>query len=132
MGGDFTENTAGKSRIILVTLDNTETLRLIKRELVRSGYAVKTAKTLTEAKERLTGEPPDLILLDNELPDGKGIGFLLELRRVLKVPVIMLTSGGRDEKIAAVEAGCDDFIEKPFDVDFVVMDIDRLLDYPDR
>ena len=76
--------------------------------------------------------PPDLIFLDNELPDGNGIDFLMELRRISKVPVVMLTSGGRAAKIAAVEAGCDDFIDKPFDVDYVVKVIDKLLDYPDR
>jgi two-component system KDP operon response regulator KdpE len=100
---------------ILYVEDNPDLLRLTREMLERRGYAVLTAATLAEAREQVALAPPDIILLDNNLPDGMGIDFLRELRKTSKIPVIMVTSLSGAAQMEALEAGCDDYVRKPYD-----------------
>jgi two-component system KDP operon response regulator KdpE len=119
-------------RKILYVEDDADLLRLTRRILERRGCAVTTAATLAEAREQLAGAPPDIILLDNNLPDGRGIDFLRELRQTSKVPVIMVTSSVGAAQIEAVEAGCDDYVKKPCDMNDLTERIARLLSHGSR
>jgi DNA-binding response OmpR family regulator len=112
---------------ILYVEDNPDLLRLTREMLARRGYAVLTAATLTEAREQVAGAPPDIILLDNNLPDGTGIDFLRELRKTSKIPVIMVTSLTGAAQMEALEAGCDDYVRKPYDRNDLMERIKRLL-----
>jgi DNA-binding response OmpR family regulator len=123
-GGIFIVNRQAK---ILIVEDNEQASDFLQTLLKRRGYAVSAAATLAGARERLA-DPPDLITLDNDMPDGKGLDFLRELRKTSQVPVIMATGCSNIElKMAAFEAGCDDFIEKPYAFDTVIAGIERLL-----
>jgi DNA-binding response OmpR family regulator len=100
---------------ILYVEDNPDLLHLTREMLERRGYAVTTAATLAEAREQMAGAPPDIILLDNNLSDGMGIDFLRELRKTSKIPVIMVTSLSGAAQPEALEAGCDEYVRKPYD-----------------
>jgi DNA-binding response OmpR family regulator len=112
---------------ILYVEDNPDLLRLTREMLERRNYAVTTAATLAEAREQVALAPPDIILLDNNLPDGMGIDFLRELRKTSKIPVIMVTSLSGAAQMEALEAGCDDYVRKPYDRNDLMERIKSLL-----
>ncbi len=103
---------------ILLVEDERDLLELLKYNLDREGYAVRTAETGEEALKQVRSDPPDLILLDLMLPAMDG----LEVCRSLKsrdatadVPVIMLTAKGEESDIVrGLELGADDYVTKPF------------------
>ena len=103
---------------ILVVDDKPENVRLLDAVLSPRGYTVDTAGSGVEALERLDAQPPDLVLLDVEMPEMDGYEVCRRIRagsRTEVLPVIMITASGRDEKRLALEAGADDFVMKPFD-----------------
>lgn len=106
---------------VLVVDDETPIRKLLQRGLTSYGYAVTNTASGAEALDMIARYPPDIILLDINL-DGvlDGIEVCRRLREWSKTPVIMLTV--RDEKrikLAALNAGADDYITKPFDMDEV-------------
>ena len=103
---------------ILVVDDKPENVRLLDAVLSPRGYTVDTAGSGAEALERLTTQPPDLVLLDVEMPEIDGYEVCRRIRAMPEtevLPVIMITASGRDEKRHALDAGADDFVMKPFD-----------------
>jgi two-component system KDP operon response regulator KdpE len=77
-----------------------------------------TATTAAEALSSAGLHPPDVIILDLVLPDGRGTDVSRELRRWTAAPIIVVSAVGEDaEKIAALDAGADDYVTKPFSVD---------------
>jgi DNA-binding response OmpR family regulator len=84
--------------------------------LRRDGMTAEVAETLALARSRRSRLEPDVVVLDLGLPDGSGFTLLPELRRSERGPrVIVLTSRDEDiECVAALEAGADDFVTKPF------------------
>ena len=73
------------------------------------------AETVAQAKEALKTEPPDLILLDVNLPDGNGFDFCREIRQGSDVPIIFLTANDMElDVVRGLEMGGDDYITKPF------------------
>ena len=103
---------------LLVVDDLPQNVRLLEAILVPRGYRVAPANSGREALERVAAEPVDLALLDILMPEMDGY----ELCRALRddpatsfLPVVMITASGEQEKLAAIEAGADDFIAKPFD-----------------
>ena len=89
------------------------------------------AKSLTVAKELMSQRLPDLILLDNQLPDGYGVDFcrvLKQNKRTKDIPVIMITGdSGEEMEIAAFAAGVDDFITKPITINTSLARVKRFL-----
>ena len=83
-----------------------------------AGYAVDTAATADEALAAAAAHPPEAVILDLVLPDGNGTDVCRELRTWSDAPVIVLSAVGEErEKIAALDAGADDYVTKPFSVD---------------
>ncbi len=104
--------------IVLIVEDNPKILDLNRRILEQDGCVVLTAKTIAEARQRLKIAAPDVAVLDVMLPDGSGIDFLAELRAVSNAPVLFLTAkSDREDVMAGLGAGGNDYITKPYDID---------------
>ena len=105
------------SATILIVDDEPAILRFLTPVLEASGYEVARAATGTEALRTIAHRPPDLVVLDLGLPDLDGKEVLTRLRAFSTVPVIILSARDREtEKIAALDLGADDFVNKPFGV----------------
>jgi two-component system KDP operon response regulator KdpE len=103
---------------VLVVDDEPHILRALKASLRGAGYDVETAETAEGALTAAAVSPPDAIILDLVLPDGRGTDVTRELRTWSSVPVIVLSVVGEEsEKVAALDAGADDYVTKPFGVD---------------
>ena len=103
---------------VLVVDDEPQILRALKASLRGAGYDVETAETAEGALTALALNPPDAVILDLVLPDGRGTDVCRELRAWSKVPVIVLSVvGEEEEKVAALDAGADDYVTKPFGID---------------
>jgi two-component system KDP operon response regulator KdpE len=102
---------------ILLVDDEKQIHRFLRPLLEASGYSVRQAETGAEALREAASHPPSLVLLDLGLPDIDGQAVLPRLRAFSQAPVIVLSARDRPaEKIAALDAGADDYVEKPFDV----------------
>jgi two-component system, OmpR family, KDP operon response regulator KdpE len=103
---------------VLVVDDEPQILRALQLKLRGAGYAVDTASTATEARIKASMRPPEAIILDVLLPDGRGTDVCRELRSWSEVPILVLSAVGEEqEKIAALDAGADDYVTKPFSGD---------------
>jgi two-component system KDP operon response regulator KdpE len=103
---------------ILVVDDEPQILRALRTNLRGAGYDVVTAETAEAALAEAAMRPPDGVILDLLLPDGSGTDVCRELRRWSTVPVIVLSAvGDEKEKVAALDAGADDYVTKPFGID---------------
>jgi len=103
---------------ILVVDDEPQILRALGTTLRGAGYSVETASTAEQALTAAAAHPPEAVILDLVLPDGSGIEVCRELRRWSEAPVIVLSAVGEErEKVAALDAGADDYVTKPFGVD---------------
>ncbi|MEJ0011717.1 MAG: response regulator [Bauldia sp.] len=102
---------------VLVVDDEPQIQRFLKPALEASGYAVVSAATAAEALRAIANEAPDIVLLDLGLPDMDGKEVIARARAFSKVPIIVLSVRDREsEKIAALDLGADDYVEKPFDI----------------
>jgi two-component system, OmpR family, KDP operon response regulator KdpE len=103
---------------VLVVDDEPQILRALQLKLKTAGYAVETATTAAEALMKAAMRPPEAIILDLLLPDGSGTEVCRELRTWSTVPIVVLSAVGEEgEKIAALDAGADDYVTKPFSGD---------------
>ena len=106
---------AGK---ILVVDDDPQIRRVMKATLVGHGYEVVTVRTGEEALEKLPGEMPNLVLLDMNMPGIGGLETCRALRQGSDIPVIILTvRNSEKDKVAALDAGADDYVTKPFGIE---------------
>jgi two-component system KDP operon response regulator KdpE len=100
---------------ILVVDDEPQFLRALQTNLRGAGYDVVTATTAEQALSSAGLQPPEAIILDLLLPDGRGTEVCRELRRWTDAPIILVSAvGDETEKIAALDAGADDYVTKPF------------------
>ena len=103
---------------ILVVDDEQQILRALRTSLRGAGYDVETAETAEGALAAAAMRPPEAVILDLVLPDGTGIDVCRELRKWSAVPVILLSAIGEErEKVAALDAGADDYVQKPVGID---------------
>src|SRR5439155_9095005 len=104
------------SRILVV--DDVETnVRLMEAVLTTNGYDVLRASSGEEALAVVADGAPDLILLDVQMPGIDGYEVVRRLRADLAtsfLPIVMVTSSDGEDRAAAIDAGADDFIPKPF------------------
>ncbi len=99
----------------LVIDDEIQIRRLLKTALEADGYEVRDAENGTLGLQALVHTRPDVVLLDLGLPDLGGLEVLKRLRGWSEVPVVVLTvRDSEEEKVAALDAGADDFVTKPF------------------
>lgn len=102
---------------VLVIDDETQIHRFLKPALEAAGYGVERAETGAEGLRLAAARAPDVVLLDLGLPDMDGHAVLRQLRQFSTVPVIVLSAREREQdKIAALDCGADDYVEKPFGV----------------
>ncbi len=100
---------------LLVVEDDEPTRRSVAGNLAAHGYRVVEASDAGEALERWEAERPDLIVLDLGLPDRDGIVVVRRVRRDATTPILILSARGEEpDKVAALEAGADDYVTKPF------------------
>lgn len=100
---------------ILVVDDEVQIRRLLRLTLEEAGYEVREAETAQAALNEVLRRSPDAVILDLGLPDKPGIDVLRELRAWNAVPVLILSVFGEEgSKIAALDAGADDYVTKPF------------------
>jgi two-component system, OmpR family, KDP operon response regulator KdpE len=102
----------------LVFDDEPQILRALRASLRGAGYEVETAETAESALTALAVNPPDAVIVDLVLPDGRGTEVVRELRAWSAIPVIVLSVvGDEEEKVAALDVGADDYVTKPFGID---------------
>jgi two-component system KDP operon response regulator KdpE len=102
---------------VLIVDDEPQIRRFLKPALAAAGYEVLTAETGQEALRMLASAAPDVVVLDLGLPDMDGKDVLREARAFSRAPIIVLSARDREaEKIMALDAGANDYVEKPFGI----------------
>ncbi len=103
---------------VLVVDDEQQILRALRTSLRGAGYEVDTADTAATALAAAAMRPPEAVILDLVLPDGTGTDVARELREWSAAPIIVLSAVGEErEKVAALDAGADDYVTKPVGID---------------
>ncbi len=104
-----------KSARIMIIDDEPQMRRLLQVALTAHGYEIREAETGREGIDQTAVFHPDLIVLDLSLPDLDGIEVIQKLREWTQTPVIILSVREQEgDKIAALDAGADDYVTKPF------------------
>lgn len=105
------------SPVVLVIEDEAPIRRFLKLTLSEHGLIFKEALSGQEGLQKIAFEHPDLIILDLGLPDMDGLEVTSQIREWSKIPIIVLSARGDDkDKVAALDAGADDYLTKPFSV----------------
>jgi two-component system KDP operon response regulator KdpE len=103
--------------LILVIEDDAPIRRFLRASLVNHEYQVVEAQTGKQALDLALQNPPELVILDLGLPDMDGIEVIRRLRDWTAVPIIIVSARGQEkDKVAALDAGGDDYLTKPFGV----------------
>lgn len=116
------QNLMGLFVQLLIIEDNPSTLKMLAFLLENEGYTVYARNTVAAGLEVLRHEPVDLLVLDVMLPDSNGLQVCRQIRNEgLSTPILMVSAlGSRADKLAALEAGADDYMTKPLDTNEVV------------
>ncbi|MDR0875358.1 MAG: response regulator transcription factor [Clostridiales Family XIII bacterium] len=115
-------------KLILCVEDERSVLENNRKAFADAGYGVLTAETLAQARQRLSEQTPDGIVLDIMLPDGLGLELLTELREQgSKIPVILLTAWDKPYDVArGLRAGANDYLSKPFDYEVLLARVEAM------
>lgn len=118
---------------ILIVEDQPEMASLLAERLTQSGYIADSVGTLADAMEALKQYEYPMMLLDRRLPDGDGVSILPMVRSTKPGLRVMLVTALRsiDERVSGLDAGADDYLTKPFDVDELLARIRAVLRRPD-
>lgn len=102
---------------VLIVEDEKAILRFLRTALEGDGLRVHEADTLQRGLIEAATRKPELTILDLGLPDGDGIDFIREVRQWSAMPIIVLSArSDEQDKIAALDAGADDYLSKPFGI----------------
>src|SRR5215211_4387351 len=102
---------------VLVIDDEPAIYRFLKPALEANDYQTISAGTAADGLRRIAADAPDIVVLDLGLPDMDGKDVIVRVREWSDVPIIVLSARDREaEKIAALDRGADDFVNKPFGV----------------
>jgi two-component system KDP operon response regulator KdpE len=113
---------------VLVIEDDTSLRRALRTSLRARSLDVVESPTAEEGLVLIADDRPDVVLLDLGLPDLDGIEVLRRMRTFSDVPVVVLTARDRQQdKIEALDAGADDYVTKPFDVEEVLARVRAVL-----
>ncbi|MCL4395389.1 MAG: response regulator [Chloroflexi bacterium] len=103
--------------MILAVEDELPIRRFLRTTLANHGYRFLEATTARQALEQTVSKQPDLMILDLGLPDLDGLEVIRQLREWTMLPIIVLSARGQEsDKVAALDAGADDYLTKPFGV----------------
>lgn len=113
---------------ILIVEDEANIRRFVRIALEQEGMSVIEASTLAQARMDAATRRPDLMIVDLGLPDGDGRDLIRDLRSWVYSPILVLSAREREEeKVAALNAGADDYLVKPFGVPELLARIRALL-----
>ena len=100
---------------VLVVDDDPNVRRFLRSAVGGEGHAIHEASTLRDAVAAIRHARPDVVLLDLGLPDGDGLEVLRALPAEARPPIIVLSARGQErDKVAALDAGAEDYLTKPF------------------
>ncbi len=103
--------------VVLLIEDEPQMRRFLRAALGTEDYDLVEAGTAREGLAQAAGRNPDLILLDLGLPDADGLDVTRQIREWSRTPIIVLSARGQErDKVAALDAGADDYLTKPFGV----------------
>ena len=107
----------GDAPLVLVIEDEPQMLRFLRPALEGHGYRMIEASTGRDGLTQAATRSPDVVLLDLGLPDQDGLTVTARLREWSQTPIVVISARGREEdKVAALDAGADDYVTKPFSV----------------
>jgi two-component system KDP operon response regulator KdpE len=103
--------------VVLLIEDEPQMRRFLRAALENEAYRLVEAPTAREGLAQVAGQNPDIILLDLGLPDGDGIDLTRRIREWAGTPIVVISARGQErDKVAALDAGADDYLTKPFSV----------------
>ena len=103
---------------VLVVDDEPQITRVLRHSLTAHRYDVRTAADGLSALDTFRDWHPDLIITDLQMPEMDGLEFCREVRKTSTLPIIVLSVKGEERtKVAALDAGADDYVTKPFGID---------------
>jgi len=103
--------------VIVLIEDEPQIRRFLRATLGSHGYRLHEAETGEDGLIEAASRQPDVVILDLGLPDVDGLQVIRRLREWSKVPIIVLSARGQEgDKVAALDAGADDYVSKPFAV----------------
>ena len=104
-----------KNETILIVEDDAQIRNFIAYTLKQEGFTYQTARTAQEAMSILVSQNVDLMLLDLGLPDFDGMEVIEKVRSWSEIPIVIVSARDQDkDKAAALDAGADDYLTKPF------------------
>ena len=123
-----------KNRIHILVVDDDDRIRdLLKDYLTKNNHMVSTAENANEAKTKIEHFKFDIIILDVMMPGQNGYELTKEIKKHLKIPIILLTAKGEVEnRIKGLELGADDYIGKPFEPKELLLRIKNIIEKNNR
>lgn len=113
---------------ILLVEDNPHIMKINHMALMMEGYRILEAVSAAECLSVLGAEDVDLIVLDVMLPDGNGVALCEQIKQKYEVPILFLSALGENEDIiAALRAGGDDYLPKPYDINVLIARVEARL-----
>tara|TARA_B100000902_G_scaffold387147_1_gene430814 strand:+ start:74 stop:751 length:678 start_codon:yes stop_codon:yes gene_type:complete len=113
---------------ILIVDDDDRIRNLLKDYLSENNYIVSTSENADQAKEKLKYLKFDIIILDVMMPGQNGYDLTKEIKKQIKIPIILLTAKGEVEnRIKGLELGADDYIGKPFEPKELLLRIKNII-----
>ncbi len=117
-----------KKNHILIVDDDDRIRNLLKDYLAENNYIVSTSENADQAKEKLKYIKFDIIILDVMMPGQDGYDLTKEIKKQIKVPIILLTAKGEVEnRIKGLELGADDYLGKPFEPKELLLRIKNII-----
>jgi two-component system KDP operon response regulator KdpE len=108
----------GEPKRVLVVDDESQITRVLRQSLTAHRYDVRTAADGVSALDTFHDWQPDLVITDLQMPEMDGIEFCRAIRKESQLPIIVLSVRGEERtKVAALDAGADDYVTKPFGID---------------
>ena len=113
---------------ILLVEDNPHIMKINSTSLMMEGYHILKAETAAQCLQVLRTSDIDLIVLDIMLPDGNGVALCKQIKREFEIPILFLSALGENEDIiAALRAGGDDYLTKPYDINVLIARVEARL-----
>ena len=113
---------------ILLVEDNPHIMKINHTALMMEGYRILEAHTAAECIAVLAADNVDLIVLDIMLPDGNGVALCTQIKQKYELPILFLSAlGENSDIIAALRAGGDDYLPKPYDINVLIARVEARL-----